>query len=255
MGSGKPSRKRTSKSKSSKKYRKAKVSKIAIVPGYTRIGGAYGRALPCGPEKKFMDIEIPGVNMLGCSATGGTWTSAATPTSGASNATGAVFTNVLQGVTDVTRVGNQICVHNFNFKGAVVLNGVAANQAIRVRYMFVWDMQTNGAVYTAANLLSPTTTNALAISWFRELDEVARFRVIKDKTVTLNASTNDSGTLTQHEIPIKCSWKGSQVVHYSSSAAAITAVRSAGLSLLIFSDGADTATSYNGVGRIKFTDV
>jgi len=257
MGATKKSSKKRSR-KSSTKSRFSSKKRVHVVPGYTRIGGAYGRSIPCGPEKKFKDLNIEGVNVLAVYP--GSVTSSTTPTTGANNSTGAIFLTIAQGSGENQRVGNKICVTNFNFKGVLQVNSRATTTGCRVRYMFVWDMQANGAVFTAANLLNVdagATANAqstMLVNAFRELDEVARFKVIKDKTVFLNPVATNAGTIATHEIPLKCSWKGEQVVHYSGANGTIGELRSANLALLIFADEADTAASYSGVGRVKFTD-
>jgi len=246
---------KTGKSKGSSSYKK----RVSVVPGYTRVNGAYGRAIPCGPEKKFVDVSQTGGNMLG---TGGTFVAASNPVVAPSAAApsgpnGAYFCLIPQNTTDNTRIGNKICVTNFNFKGSVALNTKVSALAHRVRYIFGWDLQANGAQIVASDILKYYTATPAGelMNAFRNLDQVERFKIIKDKIVVLNPLATNAGTITQHEVPFKCSWRGDMPVHYSSTAGAITELRSANLFLLIFSDGGDTDVAWSGIGRVKFTDL
>jgi len=174
----KSSKKRSGKSRP-KGGKHSSKKRSVVVPGYTRQVGAYGRAMPCGPEKKYRDSIQAGSNMLGG---GGTWTLAtppvAVPTAAAPAGTnGCHFTLIPQNTTDVTRIGNKICVTNFNFKGQIVMNTLASALAVRVRYMFVWDLQANGATALPSDLLKDYAGAAtIAVNEFRNLDQVERFK-------------------------------------------------------------------------------
>lgn len=253
MAKSKRSSKSSKRSGKSRKHSAAvKRAKVHVVPGYTRVGGAYGRSLPCGPEKKFLDTVQAPTNMLG---TGGTFVATFGPTQ-----SGLHFCLVPQNTTEVTRIGNKICVKNFNFKGMIYLDpdvgaGTTSGGAV-VRYIFFIDKQANGAQATAANLLS--SISARLTDSFRELDEVERFIIIKDKTIAISPKMwNPTATAAfgQVIVPFKCSWKGDLPVHFSSTTGALTELRSENISLLIFSDDVDTRCTWRGIGRIKFTDM
>jgi len=255
MGKSKRSSKGTKRPGKSRKHSASvKRVRVKVVPGYTRVGGAYGRSIPCGPEKKFLDTVVAPTDMLG---TAGTMTTSIGPNNAQA---GAHFLLVPQGTTEVTRIGNKICMTNFNWKGHIYLDPVAGtgtgSGGAIVRYIFFIDKQANGAQATAANLLS--STSARLTESFRELDEVERFIILKDKTVALSPKMwNPTATAAYGEVivPFKCSWKGELPVHYSSTTGALTELRSENLSLLIFSDGADGRCSFKGMGRVKFTDM
>jgi len=252
----KRSKSKTKRSKS--QTRKPTKKKVHVVPGYTRIGGAYGRAIPCGPEKKYKDTTIA-LDILGVLGT-------------ATNATGAMtpgFLSIAQGTSDVQRVGNLICVKNFNFRGVLTFQGVNTMYPQRVRVVFFWDFQANGAVSTIGDMFKGPISGAVATRQecepFRNLDNVSRFKIIKDKTFSYHPNSQNATPISNgQQFPIKVSWKGDMPVHYSSSAGAITEMRSENLSFYAWSDNADgagtaagTPTYWNieGVGRVKFTDM
>lgn len=254
--------KKHSKKRSQKREKSGRKKKVHVVPGYTRVGGPYARSLPCGPEKKFLDTRI-NLAVLGALGTATDATAAFTPG----------FLAIARGTGDTERVGNLICVKNFNFRGHLFYELVNANQSARVRVIFFWDLQANGAVPTIADLLEGPVADASnnvrkEIDGFRNLDNVARFKIIKDKTYTYNATSLVTGPYsTAISLPVKVSWKGDMPVHYSSNTGAITEMRSENLSFVVFSDTGDAGAlvgpnfnpvsgwNLNGVGRVKYTDL
>jgi len=245
---GREKKKAKKRARSDPKIRKGHMKMVKVVPGYTRTAGAYARSLPCGPEKKFLDNVFQDRLVKG---TAGTFT-------GASLAFSPGFLAIQRNTSDIGRIGNQVCVKNFNFRGTLQCTTVAGNpNPQRARIIFFWDLQANGAAANAGNMLEgPLLTTE--VDTFRNLDEVARFKVIKDKTFIMNPKAMSGATPVNscgQSFTVKVSWKGDMPVHYSADTGAIGEMRSENLSYFVWSDSIDDVWVLNGVGRVKFTDL
>lgn len=243
--------------------------KVQVVPGYTRTQGAYGRSLPCGPEKKFIDRFLgtitPVTGLLVPVQLLGTFTGTGTQAIGTPALLTNGFLDVAAGTTDNTRIGNLICVKNFNFKGHIEYNwGAVLGDAARARVVFFWDLQANGAVAQWGNIFKDPanggatlgTMGRMGVNAFRNLDEVARFKIIKDKTFYYNPKgVMQTGFPLDAAFPVKVSWKGDMPVHYSGITGGISEMRSENLSVIAWGDTADSAFQFYGCGRTKFTDL
>lgn len=206
----------------------------AVVPGYTRTVGAYRRAAPWSVEKKFFETSI--VNTADVS--------------------GGVVLNSLclipQGTTDQTRIGNKITIKNINLRGYASNDDVAgaAYGGGHIRIILYIDKQANGATAGVTDILK--TTNGIAS--FRNMDQVDRFVILKDKVVKVPIlSTNALHTGTDNKI-WKMNIKCNIVVHYSSTVGAITELRSNNIGLLYIADKATINAAEIGLARVKFTD-
>lgn len=247
MGKGKRTRKsHSSKSHSHGKKRKSKSS--MVVPGYTRTMGAYGRALPCGPEKKFFETVLGNIALLGAAGTA----------VGSSSCYSSLCL-VPGGSKDTERVGNLICVKNFNFRGHVeYASAISTNPQNCVRIVFYWDLQTNGSAATIGDLFycgAAGTLTTRETDTFRNLDQVARFKIIKDKTFYFSPTAYSGTNAAGHIFPLKVNWKGDMPVHFSGTTGAITELKSENVSWTGWSDGADSQFLLAGTARIKFTDL
>lgn len=223
-----------------KKYSKRKypTKKQLIVAGYTRTAGPYARAVGGRPggitlkgtiEKKYKDNTFADFNV--------------TPA-------GVVATNVLniaQGTTEVTRVGGKITVTNVNLRGSVGNDNAGAQGPDIVRMIIFWDLQCNGAL--------PNVTDVLTTADWRSylnMDNVDRFKIIKDKCFIVDITTWDSTNALGAQKLIKVNHKCSIPIHYSSTTGAIAEIKSNNLCIIWLSR--NNASIANYTIRVKFTD-
>lgn len=204
--------------------------KPLIVKGYTRTGGYYGRfrgRRTRDGELKFKDFA----------------SSTAFQQAGAVNPD---FTTVAQGVGETERIGKKIVVKSIYLRGVIVHQPTAAiSGGNTVRIMIVNDKQANGAAFTVGQVLNPQSYLA-----HRNLENVDRFRVLRDSTFSMNSEgVNES----QKNISmyIKCNIP----IEYDSSttSGAIVSQRSNSIALLMIGDTNNvTVLSYN--VRIRYAD-
>lgn len=216
-----------------------KRAKVMVVPGFTRTGGPYKRALMGRPggitlggtiEKKYYDT--------GYSAT--------------FSSAGAIISDLLaiaQGTTEVTRVGGKINVTNFNLRGRIDGLQTSGTVSNTLRVILFWDKQTNGAAPAVTDVLKQAGVNE-----YMNMDNVDRFQIIKDKFIVsnLNAAFVTPVYFADSKI-LKFNYKCSVPIHYSSTTGAIAEIKSNNLCLLLISD---TSASHNYTFRVrtKFTD-
>jgi len=208
--------------------------RVAPVPGYTRTVGAYRRSVPGVDEKKYLDV---GPVTAASIATNGTVIDS--------------FNKIPQGTTDITRVGNKVNITNWNMRIAISLDDAGTGQIINgnVRCIFYVDKQCNGATAAATDIL----TSAASITSFRNMDQVDRFIILKEKWIHLTvASANALHTMEGSSRWYNFSKKLNLPVHFSSTTGAITEIRSNNLGVLFISDLASINLTYK--SRVKFVD-
>lgn len=156
-----------------------------------------------------------------------------------------------QGTTDNTRIGNKILLKNIRIKGS--LSVVSNNQTgDRVRVILYKDMQTNGAAAAVTDLLETATVDS-----FLRMDNVERFKVIKDKYVDLNPPNGTalatSGCLAYVK-SFKMNHKANCRIDYSAAAGAITELRTANYAVLMIANVGAGVSNFAGAARVTFTD-
>lgn len=209
------------------------VAATGVVPGYTRTAGAYRRSLPKSIEKKFFDSDI---------------------TNSANVQSGVIFNSfnlIPQGTTDQTRIGNKITVRNINVRAISAVDdaGTGALGGGYLRVIIYVDKQCNGVAATVTDILK-----SAAINSFRNMDQVDRFLILKDKMIKVTVdSANALHTATSTTF-WKASWKGALPIHYSSTTGAITELRSNNIGMIYISDNPALNAAGTGIARIKFTD-
>jgi len=91
------------------------------------------------------------------------------------------------------RIGRQVNVMKIKMQGYVNIPAqsaqAAADNSSCVRFILVQDMQTNAAAMTAAQLLSDQAGPDTTIHAFQNLSNFGRFRVLKDKKITVSDMT------------------------------------------------------------------
>jgi len=163
-----------------------------------------------------------------------------------------------QGTTKNTRIGNKCVVTNINVHGQLSLASQAANSAAgdRVRWIVFVDRQANGAVPAAISDLIQTMPGATTnLNSFRNMDNVDRFVILKDKTYTLNQGTQNAAlgsaaTVREFKMNKKCNIP----LEFSSTTGAITEVRSNNIMCLFINALADNASGFFMTVRVKYSD-
>jgi len=184
-----------------------------------RTRGVYGQG-----EMKYSDQNIGALALSACT---GAWPAGAMKDPGGtlnlcSPAVGAAITE---------RIGREIKIHTIKIRGifavpAQVVQGTADNATV-IRWLLVWDQQTNATQMTALQLMANDGINA-----FQSLENFGRFKVLKDKRVTIgNANLAGSPTtadLVQSGIRIqfKCNYRFKVPISVRFNAAAGGAITS-----------------------------
>nr|DAN97783.1 MAG TPA: capsid protein [Cressdnaviricota sp.] len=205
---------------------------VAITPGYTRTVGAYGRAAPGSIEKKYLDSEITN-----------------TGDNSARTVTDSIC-KIPQGTTDVTRVGNKVNITNINLNVYLQQDdqstGTYSNGWCRV--ILYQDKQANGATAAVLDILKTAV-----IGSYRNLDQVDRFVILKDKEYSVG-TTSANALHTQQTIRrLKISKKCNIPIHYSATLGAITEFKSNNIGVLVIAH--NSLTNFTANVRVKYTDL
>jgi len=211
------------------------IARMAMVPGYSRTSGYYGRFSGPNAEKKFLDTDVAAANIT--------------------VAAGAIVDSVnkvAQGDTESERIGRKIVVKSLHMK--TTLNTSATDPDGVFRMIIYVDSQANGAAAAVTDILE-----AVGVNEFRNLANSQRFRVLHDRTYTLNATSNVGNAATfpifrKHFIVNK---NLNVPVEFDNSATtgAITTIRSNNIGVLYLVDGGPADTwDITGNVRIRYTD-
>ncbi len=149
------------------------------------------------------------------------------------------LTNLIQGLTDSTRIGNKITITGIQLRYTV--NDTITNE---YRIMLVLDKQTNGVIYVSGDLLEDITAQDNIVSPVNR-DNKKRFRVFYDKVHLMSVAgvANGQGRkFIKVNIPVM----------YDSTAGDITDLTSSSLSLLTVAHTASVAQTV--FVRIFYTD-
>lgn len=180
-----------------------------------------------------------------------------TVAAGAAATAGTIVTDSLvkiaQGLTESTRVGRKVTVRKVSVRGSFVLpdTNVQGDATDKIRYIMYLDKQANGATATVANIL-----NTANVDSFLALENKNRFWVLYDKTEDMAAQAGSwdgsSDRYTQQIKHFEFHKKCNIPIEYSSTAGAITEIRSYNLGVLAISERG--VTTIDSITRIRFTD-
>lgn len=140
---------------------------------------------------------------------------------------------------------------NINFKFAISKDdaGTGVYNNGNVRVILFMDKQCNGATAAVTDILK----TASMVS-FRNMDQVDRFVILKDKVYSTSNLTTNSLHTSAGAVYYSISKKCNEPVHFSSTTGAITEIRSNNFGLLYISDDATTNVALGNV-RVKFIDI
>lgn len=166
----------------------------------------------------------------------------------ATNTTGSItlLNAIAKGTNDTGRIGNQVVIKSVWIRGFAAVTPATGVDQIH-RYMLVWDKAPEGATPAITDIL-----NAVTVYSFPNEDNRWRFKLMFDKTFSLNA-TAEAGSIKPIKPFIKCIKK----VHYNdNSLGDIRDIQSGALYFVAIGTSAAGATagSYTGQSIIKFLD-
>lgn len=194
-----------------------------------------------GIENKFADSEATATNLT-------TTIARVDPTSGSTQC----LTAVAQGDGESQRDGRRYKMNSLHVRGMISMSAVTGGTPqvpVIIRVAIVLDTQSNGAALTATDVFKTATTAAQNVHAFRNLQYSQRFRVLYDKSYTMNAEAGAydginadwPSTKKQFKININIpeTWA---IVDTSATTANITSVTDNSIHLLAWADGTNLAT-------------
>lgn len=206
--------------------------------GTSRVGGFYGRygraARDRGliPEKKFFDTAL----------------SFAIDATGEVPATGQLAL-IPQGDTETTRDGRQCTIKSITIRGVFEYVPGAGSLGQHIVYMcLVQDTQTNGA---AAAITDVFSSNNMSTN-MHNLANSSRFIIIKRWEVQVRSNAGVATAYSGDAKQIKYHKRCNIPMEYSSTAGAITEIKSNNLFLVAGSYFGDDLTTFNGTCRLRF---
>lgn len=154
---------------------------------------------------------------------------------------------ISQGVGESQRIGKECVIRKIHLRGQWSLpNGTTSNE--RCRLMFILDTQCNGATATVGNVLETADIDS-----FLNLENTKRFKILYDRTVTLNAQANVSATNTY---PITKNVKWNKMcnikINWSSTTGAIAELCCNNIFCMAISESG--VGVFAGRYRLRFTD-
>lgn len=186
-------------------------------------------------ELKYFDINIPATNVVN---------------------TGVLFNPcplIVQGNTQVTRVGDQITPTSFQFK--LDLNSVATTTvANTIRIILFWDRQANGVVATLSDALNfgllDNTVVTNLVYCPRNYLCIDKYHVIYDKTFILNPQTGVAAAYLPVRKHVQHVQRLSRTVKYVTDTGTITDMASNNFYMAVIGDVA--AQIPNMIGGLRF---
>ncbi len=210
--------------------------KATFRPGYDRTGGYYGRFAGPSGELKFFDTDLDdAVVVVGMAIYN--------------------LTIVPEGNGESDRIGRKMTIKRIHIRGnvSIAANATMANSSDTVIGMLVQDTQTNGAQYTAADLLDTDSFKS-----FRNLANSKRFKILHKVIFDLKVGgAAPSGAALLHGedvISINVNKNVSIPIEYDNSAntGVITSVRTNNLYWVTQSSAGVSSIIAN--ARIRYTD-
>jgi len=207
-------------------------ARAMVVPGYTRTGGPYRRALPRNGEIKFVDTSF-NIGSVG--------------TTGATLASNLV---IPVGTGDQQRIGAKVNLKDFMITFALSNDDLGTGAVVsgNVRVVVVLDRQANGALPAWADVF-----DLASLSSFRNLDNVDRFKILKDQIINVPIRTTNALHTDQTGYWKRWYFKCNLPLHYSSTTGAVTEMKSNNIAVMYIGDNA--TVNFVGTVRAKYTDL
>jgi len=156
-----------------------------------------------------------------------------------------------QGATDVTRIGRKCVIKSIYIKGNVAMVPAANATASISNYLWViWDKQANGAVPAQSEVMTSTSVNTA----LHNLSNAGRFVILKKFKFILNSHAGVTTAYNNTRRDVEWYKQCNIPIEFSSTAGAITEIKSNNLFLMYGSVGGDDLTSFAGICRLRFSD-
>ncbi len=214
-----------------------------VYPGYTRSAGNYGRYRGLGAELKFHDVDLDDAVVA---SAGGITDS---------------INKIAQDTTEKTRVGRKCTIKKIGWRYNYTLpeqDAVADPAAGDVLRMILYhDTQANGATAGIGGSTGGTLLVAADYQAFNNLTNSGRFKVLMDRTVSINYQTTASdgaGVVSQSSVIRSGSfYKSCNIpLEFDAAAGAITEIRSNNLGVLLIRKNG--ICGFASKFRLRFTD-
>ncbi len=219
-------RRRNRRKRTTRRYKRFAYGAVGAYYGASLATGLYNIRHLLNVEKKNFDTELTNGTLPGT--------------------TGAIqqLTNIPIGDTVGARDGNQCKLISVYIRGNVRQNA-SATQTV-CRFMLVLDKQTNGAIYTLAQLLNNVTADDNVVSPLN-LDNMYRFIVLWDKVITLS----DTGSTVKF---FKFYKKLDLKLRFDAAAGTIADLTTNSLSIVRIGDEATNLPTVTYSVRLRFVD-
>lgn len=156
------------------------------------------------------------------------------------------LTNVVEGLTNITRVAQKITIKRIMFRVNAFSNVAGTKFVCRV--MLVQDRQTNGAIFATTDLLESVAAVDCTISQLNK-NFFKRFKILYDKRKSLTTTGSNQVTFFNFQKRVNIP------VLYSANAGTIADIRKNSLAIIFFTNVAANAPSFDYNSRLIFTDV
>lgn len=189
---------------------RSKRRKVRSRRGYGTVARSRGWAAAPG-ETKYFDCELQGGAMAMTDVTTNFPAACRMDPSSTINIGAAAVASPLtifaptQGAALNQRIGRKALVKKIKIRGHVFCPEItnATNltlQPIKVRIVLLQDKQTNAAQYASTSVFTPATSADATINSFQNPDSFGRYRILKDKIITLDNPNFVSGPDTSGQI-------------------------------------------------------
>lgn len=179
--------------------------------------GLYNSRFSSREEKKFLDVT------------------------GVQTGAGGAILTLLNGVTQQTDYNNRVG-RKFSMKSFYVRFGAWETVAVNfVRFLVVYDLQTNG--------VAPAITDVLALTSVyspNNLNNRDRFKTVMDKVVSVGIGTGPAYRVKYRKLNTE--------THNSGVTNAVASIATGALFMIVIPDGTSATTSIAWYSRIRFTD-
>jgi len=163
------------------------------------------------------------------------------------NGTVACVTQLAQGVTMTTRVGNSVKIQSLECWGRVAVNSAVTTFSL-CRVVVLRDMEGQGTAPTCADIFESVGTSAAPRQAFDWLNR-KRFAILYDELVALTPTTGANSVTTYHyRVPLE------KHVLYRGTTAAAASDGEGSIYIATISDEATNVPSVNTNVRIVYTD-
>jgi len=202
-----------------------------------------------GPERKYIDASYTGLPLQGIAIAAASGGDSGTPSAPL------LLNGLAQGTDSTTRIGRKISMKSIQghyvFTSQLQASGLLPAGVLGgwVRLLIVYDMQTNGATPTVADILQNATSNALTSPL--NLNNRERFKVLVNKYRCIDPSNSQSAMIRFYKR------LNHDVIFNAGNAGTVADIQTGGIFFVLATTLTATAaplTDGNAYVRIRFLD-